>query len=119
MKQLLFLAHRVPFPPNKGDKIRTFHFLRHLSKGFRVDLGAFWDHPEDEHAGEHLRGMCRHLHLEPLRRLPALARSASGLLRQEAFTCAYYRHGGMHRWVQERLRSGQVDRIFAYSGASR
>jgi sugar transferase (PEP-CTERM/EpsH1 system associated) len=117
MKQLLFLAHRVPFPPNKGDKIRTFHFLRHLAQHFRVDLGAFWDRPEDEHSGEHLRAMCRHLHLEPLRKLPALARSASGLLRQEAFTFAYYRHGGMRRWVQERLRSGEVDRIFAFSGA--
>jgi sugar transferase (PEP-CTERM/EpsH1 system associated) len=117
MKQLLFLAHRVPFPPNKGDKIRTFHFLRHLAQRFRVDLGAFWDRPEDEHAGEHLREMCRHLHLEPLRKLPALARSATGLLRQQAFTMAYYRHAGMHRWVQERLRSGEVDRIFAFSGA--
>jgi len=27
MEGLLFLAHRIPFPPNKGDKIRSFHLL--------------------------------------------------------------------------------------------
>lgn len=25
--RVLFLAHRLPFPPNKGDKIRSFHIL--------------------------------------------------------------------------------------------
>jgi len=43
MDGLLFLAHRIPFPPNKGDKIRSFHLLRHLSKRYAVHLGAFVD----------------------------------------------------------------------------
>jgi sugar transferase (PEP-CTERM/EpsH1 system associated) len=32
--KILFLSHRIPFPPNKGEKIRTFHQLKHL-----VDAG--------------------------------------------------------------------------------
>ena len=31
MARILFLAHRVPFPPNKGDKIRAFHLEEKLS----------------------------------------------------------------------------------------
>ena len=31
MQELLFLAHRIPYPPNKGDKIRSYHLLRYLS----------------------------------------------------------------------------------------
>ena len=31
MEPLLFLAHRLPFPPNKGDKVRSYHFMKHLA----------------------------------------------------------------------------------------
>jgi glycosyltransferase involved in cell wall biosynthesis len=42
---LLFLAHRVPFPPDRGDKIRSFHILQYLAKRMPVHLVAF---AEDE-----------------------------------------------------------------------
>jgi hypothetical protein len=34
MHDLLFLVHRIPFPPNKGDKVRSFHLLRHLAQHY-------------------------------------------------------------------------------------
>lgn len=40
-KGLLFLAHRMPYPPNKGDKIRSFHLMRHLAKDYSVIWGAW------------------------------------------------------------------------------
>ena len=47
MRDLLFLAHRVPFPPDRGDKIRSFHILKHLAPRARVHLVAFADDPAD------------------------------------------------------------------------
>ncbi len=47
MSDLLFLAHRVPFPPDRGDKIRSFHVLRYLGARMRVHLVAFADDPAD------------------------------------------------------------------------
>jgi glycosyltransferase involved in cell wall biosynthesis len=44
---LLFLAHRVPFPPDRGDKIRSFHILQYLAKRARVHLAAFADDEAD------------------------------------------------------------------------
>jgi hypothetical protein len=41
MEPLLFLAHRIPDPPNKGDKIRSYHLLRFLATRYRVYLGTF------------------------------------------------------------------------------
>ena len=46
---LLFLAHRVPFPPDRGDKIRSFHVLQYLAKRTRVHLVAFADDAADFH----------------------------------------------------------------------
>ncbi|MGU3390961.1 glycosyltransferase [Sphingomonas sp. M1A8_2b] len=44
---LLFLAHRVPFPPDRGDKIRSFHILQYLAKRARLHLVAFADDEAD------------------------------------------------------------------------
>src|SRR3546814_16365230 len=41
--ELLFLAHRVPYPPDRGDKIRSFHLLKHLAARAKVHLVAFTD----------------------------------------------------------------------------
>jgi len=47
VSDLLFLAHRVPFPPDRGDKIRSFHVLRYLGARMRVHLVAFADDAAD------------------------------------------------------------------------
>ena len=47
MDDLLLLVHRIPYPPNKGDKIRSFHLLQHLAKHYRVHLATFVDDADD------------------------------------------------------------------------
>jgi len=47
MGDILFLAHRVPYPPNRGDKIRGFNLIKYLSRKKRVHLIAFADDPGD------------------------------------------------------------------------
>ncbi|WP_440978033.1 TIGR03087 family PEP-CTERM/XrtA system glycosyltransferase [Sphingomonas pseudosanguinis] len=47
MRDLLFLAHRVPFPPDRGDKIRSYHILRHLSRDWSVHLCTFGESEAD------------------------------------------------------------------------
>ncbi len=38
MEELLYLVHRIPYPPDKGDKIRSYHLLKHLSQRYRIHL---------------------------------------------------------------------------------
>lgn len=47
MRDLLFLCHRIPYPPDKGDKIRAFHLLERLRRSFRIHLGCFVDDKAD------------------------------------------------------------------------
>ena len=64
--KVLFLAHRIPFPPDKGDKIRAFHFLDHLAASHQVWLGAAADDPADmQHVGA-LRALCADVCIAPL-----------------------------------------------------
>jgi len=116
MSELLFLAHRIPYPPNKGDKIRAWHLLEHLSRRHRLHLGAFVDDPDDwRHEGK-LREICASVHLVGLDPRWGKLRALSGLLTGDPLTLPFYRHAGMQRWVDERLAEG-VDKVLAYSSA--
>ena len=48
---MLFLAHRLPYPPNKGDKVRSHYILCHPAARHRVYLGAFTGHPATSNIG--------------------------------------------------------------------
>jgi sugar transferase (PEP-CTERM/EpsH1 system associated) len=55
---VLYLVHRLPFPPDKGDRIRAFHILRYLARRARVHLACLADEPVAPEAVEALRAYC-------------------------------------------------------------
>ena len=63
MANILYLVHRLPYPPNKGDKVRSYHLLKHLARQHRVFLGTFIDDPEDEPHIATLRELCADIHV--------------------------------------------------------
>ena len=58
MDDLLLLVHRIPYPPNKGDKIRSWHLLRHLAQRYRVHLATFVDDEDDWQHVPAVRAVC-------------------------------------------------------------
>lgn len=117
MDGLLFLAHRIPFPPNKGDKIRSFHLLRHLSARYEIHLGAFVDDPDDWQYRDALKPYCASIKLLPLHSRRARLASLTGLLSGEALTLPYYRNRELAIWAKEMADAGRVTRGLAYSSA--
>ena len=115
MDSLLFLCHRIPYPPNKGDKIRSFHVLRFLAERYRVLLGTFVDDPADRAHIDKLRAWCAAVHVVEIE--PRMRRVASliGLLRGEALSLPYYRDAGLAAWVEKMRREAQPGLAFAYS----
>ena len=67
MENLLFLVHRIPYPPNKGDKIRSFHFLNYLSQHFNIYLGGFVDDVDDLAYTNHVKKHCSEIKLINIR----------------------------------------------------
>ncbi len=117
MANLLYLVHRLPYPPNKGDKVRSYHLLRHLLQKHRVFLGTFVDDPDDEQHLPTLKAMCPDLHVERIAPRQAKLMSATGLLRGEALTLAYYRNAGMRRWVEQVAQANELRASVVFSGA--
>ncbi len=116
MEELLYLGHRIPYPPNKGDKIRSYHSLKHLSRNFKVHLGAFVDDPEDWKYAQKLRemvsGEVKLIHLNPVW---AKMRSAYGLLSGEPLSAPYYRNSKLKDWVGQLLANRPIRHAFAFS----
>jgi sugar transferase (PEP-CTERM/EpsH1 system associated) len=117
MANLLYLAHRLPYPPDKGDKVRSYHLLKHLAKNHRLFLGTFIDDVADEAHVEKLAGLCTSLYVARLRPLVARAASLAALSNGETLTARYYRDRGLQRWVEATCKSGQVDAALAFSSA--
>jgi len=113
--RILYLVHRLPYPPNKGDKVRSYHLLRHLAERHEVLLGTFVDDPEDEQHVHTLRQWCSDV--KAVRLYPRRARLASltGLLRGEPLTLAYYRDAEMLAWA--RAQSADAAVVFSSSMA--
>jgi sugar transferase (PEP-CTERM/EpsH1 system associated) len=115
LDSLLFLSHRLPFPPNKGDKVRSYHVLRHLAERYRIFLGTFIDDPADRDHVASLAALCAGLHVETLDpRLRRLA-SASALLAGEALTLSYFRSRALGRWVRDTVSRERIARAYVFS----
>ena len=114
---LLFLAHRLPYPPNKGDKIRSFHLLKSLADRYRIHLGTFVDSAEDRQYVPALVPFCEEVKV--LRMRPGLARLASlrGLLLAEPLTVPYYRRHRFRRWVDQTIDRHGIRHAVVFSSA--
>jgi sugar transferase (PEP-CTERM/EpsH1 system associated) len=117
MEELLFLVHRIPYPPNKGDKIRSYHILRHLAHSYRIHLGAFVDDPGDWRYRDKIEQLCTSTSLFPLHPTSAKLISLIGLLRGEALSLSYFRDRRMQRWVNAMLERSEIKNVFVYSSA--
>lgn len=115
MAPLLFLTQRIPYPPDKGDKLRSYAILRHLARQREIHLGCFIDDPEDRAHIEALRSLCTRLHCVDLDRRRATLASAAGFLSGTSLSEKFFYARSMAEWVAEELRQGP-GAVFVYSG---
>ena len=112
---MLFLSHRIPYPPTKGDKIRAWHFFEHLARRFTMHLGCFIDDPADWEHVPFLTGMCASHSIKALekrrQRLRALARFRPG----RPLTLDYFHDAQLQQWVDATLAGGRISKIFVFS----
>ncbi len=112
---LLFLVHRIPFPPNKGDKIRSYHLLQFLSEHYRIYLAAFIDDPQDEQYRDKVSEYCVNSCLETLNPQLAKIRSLTGLISNKALSIPYYHSSSMQQWVNEVVEQQPIKKILLFS----
>jgi polysaccharide biosynthesis protein PslH len=114
--RLLFIAHRIPYPPNKGDKIRSYNELAFLSRHFEIDLVCFVDSKKDEVYIPKLQALCHSVTVMQRGMLGQLFRMGLGALKGEALSVALYHKISMQKHVQRLLQDRKHDFVFVFSG---
>ena len=115
MEHLLYLVHRIPYPPNKGDKIRSYHLLRHLAERYHVHLGTFVDDANDWQYVDTVKDLCATAHFAPLDPLKSRVRSLGALLTNGVLSVDYYRNAALQAWVKQSMERHRISRVLVFS----
>lgn len=117
VKQVVFLSHRIPYPPDKGDKIRAWNILKSLAAEYEVHLGTFIDEPEDREHVSRLEKLCASVLWRPLSPNMARLRSLRCLLSGAPLTEGYFGDRVFGSAVEKLLRVHDPEIVYVYSSA--
>ena len=112
---ILFLTQIVPYPPDSGPKVKTWHVLRYLKeRGHRIALATFV-RPEEQAYLAAMREVCEAVHAIPIRRsrLADLVYLLASNLTGRPFLIERDDLNSMRNLVKRTLHSGRVDVLHA------
>lgn len=110
--KLLFLTSRVPWPLEKGDKLRAYHQLKQLSAHFEITLVALNDQPLHPDAQQELKKYCKSIHVFPLSRFTVGINLLRGLFSGLPFQVAYFYTPAVAAKISALIASEKPDRIY-------
>jgi polysaccharide biosynthesis protein PslH len=115
MREILFLAHRIPWPADRGDKIRSHHILKRLCEMAPVHVGTFADDARDMGFVGEMDGILASSHVE-IRNKPQWQAGVEAMLTRQPVSVCSFGSGSMQNWVRELLASNRISHIFCFSG---
>jgi sugar transferase (PEP-CTERM/EpsH1 system associated) len=117
MSRLLMLVHRIPFPPNKGDKIRTFNVLSHLLRHHEVSLACLVDDPDDLAHLPALRALVARLAFARIDGAARRVASLRALWPARSITVTHFHSAALQRQVDAWIEEGGFDGVLCCSAA--
>ncbi len=115
MSEILFLCHRIPFPPDRGDKIRSHHVLKALAKLARVHVATFADDDGDCAARRDLQAVAASSYVAD-RRLSMPLAGAQAVLSGKPVSLTAFRDTGLTDYVRDALKTRNISAIYVFSG---
>jgi sugar transferase (PEP-CTERM/EpsH1 system associated) len=117
--EVLFVAHRAPFPPDKGDRLRAWRHLTRLSSLGPVDVVAQADSEQDAViARTGLAELCREVHVFPRRRLEALAQVGLAFTFGRSLTMGWHTDARVERVLRELRQRHDYDLCWSFSSGT-
>ncbi len=113
--EILFLAHRVPFPPDRGDKIRSHHLLKRLAEIAPVHVGCLAETDGDLAQESELAGIAAS-HFLARRAKPLPLAGIEALARGLPVSLTAFDHAGLRRWIAGTLAKRPIGTVFVFSG---
>lgn len=112
--EILFLCHRIPFPPDRGDKIRSWNLLKAAARIAPVHVGCFADDARDMGFAADMAQITASQCVAMRDRSRPVA-VIDGLIRRQPMLVALYEKPELRRWVASVLKDRPIRAILAYS----
>lgn len=113
-QNILFLTHRFPYPPNRGDRIRSYNLLRVLAGQFNVSLACTSDEPVSEEQIRHVMQFCSQLHIAELGTWSRRIRGGLALLGKKSLTEAMFHSPSLKKTIQKWHGQKAFDKLIVF-----
>lgn len=116
---LLYLVHRLPYPPDRGDRIRSWHLLRFLARHAEVDVACLADEPVSDEQRRALARVSRRVAIVPLGRRARWWHAAGSLARGRSATEGLFYSRQLADAVNAWSSETRYDRVIAFCSSMR
>ena len=113
--KIFFICQRVPFPPDRGDKITTYNEMKHLSASHEVHVFCLADGEKDLENVAGALGFARAVTAVPVTHWGTRLRALLALFTGKPLTVAMLRQAKLHSAVAQTFAEVKPDLIFVYS----
>ena len=111
--KIFYLVSRVPYPLDKGDKLRAYHQLIELSKEHEIYLCCLDDNNTEQNHIDHLREICAEVYVFKLSKIQIGLNLFGALFSSKPFQVHYFYQRSIHRSIKRLLKEIQPEHIFA------
>mgnify|MGYP003380820249 CR=1 FL=1 len=112
--RILFLTGRLPYPPNRGDRLRAYNFLRVLSQQHQITLLSFIGDNREAGLIGPLRQFCEDIQLVHRGQFQSTMTTGLNAWRALPFQSLYYRSSVMQGAVDRLLDRGRFDAVYVH-----
>lgn len=114
--KILYICHRIPYPPNKGDKIRSFNEIKHLARHHDLYLAFLVDDPADLKHVDALREYCTDMAWEQIDPGRKKLKAAPQMLLGKPISLNYFYAPSLQRSIDAWSAQHPFDAVVCFSG---
>lgn len=111
---ILFLTSRLPYPPNRGDKVRTFFFLKEMSVSHKIFLVSLIEHEQEIRYQKELSKYCQEIYFLKHSKFKGYFNLIKAILSRQPFQVQYYQNTKLHNILKEIISRGKIDLIYTH-----
>jgi polysaccharide biosynthesis protein PslH len=113
--RILYICHRIPYPPDKGDRIRAYHQIRALAERHRLHLLTLCEGPVPRL--DALTEVCEKVEVFPVSSPGGYLRAAAGAVRPAPLTLSFFHSRELAARVAALAKEGGYDAVVAFSSS--
>ncbi len=114
---ILYIAQRVPYPPNRGDKIASYNAVRYLARRHSVCVAALADSDEEADFAQDLEKLGTVVDVAVRRPTRAKLSALKALFTGAPLSVAYYHSSELARKIAARAASVKFDVVVVFSSS--